>query len=110
MNKKIIEVVTFQVKNEVDEASFLKLSAFFGVALKREMDGFVKRSLTKHSKENKWVELIWWSSMESAQLALKKMPQTKEFKNYCSALEEDDTEIVYLEEKQWKHNYNMYIK
>ncbi len=100
MNKKIIEVVTFQVKNDVSEEQLLKLSHAFELALKCEARGFIKRSLTKHcTQDNKWVELIWWNSMEDAQAALEKMPPTIEFQEYSSALEEEGSEIFYLEEK-----------
>ncbi len=104
MNKNIIEVVTFQVKNGVSETQLLELSHAFGDALKREIDGFIKRSLTKKYTEDKiedqWIELIWWDSMESAQIALEKMPKTIEFQEYASALKDDDSEIFYLEENQ----------
>jgi len=102
MNKNIIEVVTFQVKNGVSEAELLKLSSAFGEALKREIDGFVKRSLTKHCTQDLWVELIWWDSMEAAQAALENVPQMlpTEFQQYSAVLEEEGSEIFYLEEKQ----------
>ena len=99
MNKNIIEMVTFRVKNEISESKFLKSSNNFEKALKRDIEGFVKRSLTKEHKQNRWIELIWWDSMESAKLALKKVPQTLEFIEYCNFLEEDESEIIYLNEK-----------
>ncbi len=98
--KNIIEVVTTQVKNGVSEAQLLELSHAFGKALKREADGFIKRSFTKHCTQDKWVELIWWNSMESAQAALETMPPTIEFQQFSSILEEEGSEIFYLEEKQ----------
>ena len=98
--KNIIEVVTFQVKNGVSETQLLELSNAFGEALKREAEGFIKRSLTKHCTQDKWVELIWWNSKESAEAALDSMPPTTEFKQYSSVLEEEGSEIFYLEEKQ----------
>jgi len=100
MTKNIIEVVTFQVKKGVPEAQILELSHAFGEALKREIDGFIKRTLTKHCTQDKWVELVWWESMEAAQAALETAPQTDEFKQYCAILEEEGSEISYLEEKQ----------
>ena len=98
--KNIIEVVTFQVKNGVSETQLLELSNAFGQALKRDADGFIKRSLTKHCTQDQWVELIWWNSKESAERALETMPKATEFKKYSSALEEEGSEIFYLEEKQ----------
>ena len=100
MKKNIIEVVTFQTKNNVSEEQLLKLSHAFGEALRREVDGFIKRTLTKHCTQDTWVELVWWDSMESAEVALEKVLQIKEFEQYNNILEEDGSEIFYVEEKQ----------
>lgn len=77
----------------------MELSLEFGEALKREMKGFIKRLLTKHCEEGKWVELIWWQSMGDAQAALETAPEMLEFQKYCAALEDNDSEIFYLEER-----------
>ena len=98
MGKKIIEVVVFQSKKGVSEAQLLELSDAFGEALKREIKGFVKRTLTKNCSQDKWVELVWWDSMEDAQAALETAPKMAEFEKYCTVLE-DDSDIFYLEEK-----------
>lgn len=58
----------------------------------------VKRSLTKDLKQDKWVEMIWWASMEAAQGALEKLPQVTEFQEYCSALADEGTMMFHLEE------------
>ena len=71
----------------------------WGEALKRENDSFIKHTFTKHCTQDKWVELVWWDSMESAKVALEKMPITIEFQQYCSILEDEDSEIIYLEQK-----------
>ena len=98
MSKNIIEIVTLQIKEGVSEAEFLALSAAFVNSLKRETKGFIKYCLTK-SKDHKWVELVWWESMEAAQEALKKVPDIIEFQQYCSILKED--ELIYVEERVW---------
>ncbi|XBX04009.1 hypothetical protein QMP26_26245 [Enterocloster clostridioformis] len=72
MNKNVIEMVIFQTN--------------------------IKRSLTKDLKQDKWVEMIWWESMEEAQGALEKLPQVTEFREYCSALADEGTMMFHLEE------------
>ncbi len=99
MSKTIIEVVTFQAKEGVSETQLLELSNAFGEALKREVKGFIKRTLTKHCTEDKWVELVWWESMNDAKAALETAPKTPEFHKYCAVLIEDGSTIYYLEEK-----------
>ncbi|MBC2856969.1 hypothetical protein H3N56_11045 [Cetobacterium sp. 2A] len=98
MNNNIIEMLTFKIKKEVTEEKILKLSKAFEEALKREVNGFIKRSLSKDCIGNKWIELIWWDSMESASIALDKIPKTCEFKEYCSILEDDESPLIYLKE------------
>ena len=103
MKNHIIEVVIMQIKNGVSEREFLELSAKFGEALKQEdkVKGFIKRSFTKHLTEDKWIEMIWWENMECAQAALEMVPRTVtfEFQQYCAAIEDSNTKIFYLEEK-----------
>ncbi len=97
--KYIIEVVTFNIKNDVCVDKLLKASNKFEVMLRREVPGFVKRTLTKHCEKELWVEMLWWNSMTEAENALEIAPKTIEFENYNSLLEEEGSEIYYLEEK-----------
>ena len=100
MNNSVIEVVIMQSKNEISEIEVSELSKRFGTALKQEtkVKGFIKRSFTKHLKEDKWVEMIWWENMECAKAALEIVPMIPEFQQYCAAFYEED-EMFYLEEK-----------
>lgn len=98
MNKNVIEMVIFQTNTEVAEERFLQLYHELSKVLEKDIAGFVKRSLTKDLRQNKWVEMIWWESMEAAQGALKKLPQVAEFQEYCSALVDEGTTMFHLEE------------
>ena len=53
---------------------------------------------TKDLRQNKWVEIICWESMEAAQAALEKLPQISEFQKYCSTLIDEGTMMFHLEE------------
>ena len=97
--KHIIEVVTFSIKQGVTEEQLLNASSNFEIMLKREIQGFEKRTLTKHCENEMWIEMIWWHSMENAQKALETATKTFEFDKYNSLLEEEGSEIYYLEEK-----------
>jgi len=99
MNKNIIEIVTFNVKQGVSEEKLLEASFLFGKMLEKQINGFVKRTLAKYNDNDKWLEMIWWDSMASAQGALETATKTKEFDIYNALIEEEGSEIVYLQEK-----------
>lgn len=98
MNKNVIEMVIFQTNQEVTEEHFLRMYHKLNEVLEKDIAGFVKRSLTKDLKQDKWVEMIWWASMEEAQGALEKLPQVTEFQEYCSVLADEGTMMFHLEE------------
>jgi len=98
MSKNVIEMVIFQTQKDVDKEQFLQLSYELNKMLKSNITGFIKRLLTKDLAQDKWVEMIWWESMEAAQAALDKLPQVVEFQKYCSALSDEETKMFYLEE------------
>ena len=98
MNKNVIEMVIFQTNHEVTTEHFLQLYHELSKVLERDIAGFVKRSLTKDLRQDKWVEMIWWESMEVAQVALEKLPKIAEFQEYCSVLADEGTKMLYLEE------------
>lgn len=98
MNNNIIEMAVFKVQEGVTDAQVLGLSNAFIEVLKRETGGFIRRTLTKDGKQDRWVELVWWESMEAAQAALSKAPLIPEFQAYCAVMLEEGSDLVYLEE------------
>ena len=98
MSKNVIEMVIFQTSPEVTEEHFLRLYHKLSKFLEKDIAGFIKRSLTKDFRQNKWVEIICWESMEAAQAALEKLPQISEFQKYCSTLIDEGTMMFHLEE------------
>lgn len=98
MSKSVVEMVIFQTKSEVSEEQFLQAYRDLNKELESHVSGFIKRSLSKDKSQDKWVERIWWESMEAAQAALETLPQMKAFQNYCSTLIEEGTLMFHLEE------------
>ena len=98
MNGNVIEMVIFQTNKEVTTEHFLQLYYKLNKVLEKNITGFIKRSLTKDLRQDKWVEMIWWESMEAAQTALEKLPQIAEFQEYCSVLVDEGTMMFHLEE------------
>lgn len=99
MNRNVIELVIFETKEDITEEQFIQLFYKLNTVLQNDIPGFVKRSLTKDMAQNKWIEMIWWKSMQEAHMALEKLPQLPDFQQYCSALKDDGTLMYHLEEK-----------
>ncbi len=99
MDKNVIELVVFETKEDVAEEQFIQLFHKLNTILQSNISGFVKRSLTKDTAQNRWVEMIWWKSMQEAHAALEKIPQLPDFQQYCSAIKDDGTLMYHLEEK-----------
>lgn len=98
MNNNIIEMAVFKVREGVTDTRVLGLSNAFVEVLKREADGFIRRTLTKDCNQNRWVELVWWESMEAARAAFDKAPLIPEFQAYCAVMLEEGSDLIYLEE------------
>lgn len=98
MHKNVMEMVVFQINQEVTDEYFLQLYQKLSEVLEKDIAGFIKRSLTKDLRQNKWVEMIWWESMALAKEALEKLAQTNEFQEYCSVLVDEGTMMFHLEE------------
>ncbi|AKJ42236.1 Uncharacterised protein [Pragia fontium] len=99
MHKNVIEMVTFTIKKDITTQRLLELSSNFENALKRDVHGFIKRTLTKDIASDYWIELIWWDSIDSARLALDVVTTTTEFEMYCAALVDDGGDnIIYVEQ------------
>ena len=81
MNKNVIEMVIFQTNQEVTEEHFLRMYHKLNEVLEKDIAGFVKRSLTKDLKQDKWVEMIWWASMEAAQGLWKSCRRLRNFRS-----------------------------
>ena len=58
MNKNLIEMVIFHSYQEVSTEYFLQLYQELSKVLERDIAGFVRRSLTKDLRQDKWVEMI----------------------------------------------------
>lgn len=98
MNNNVLEMIIFQISPEVTKEQFLEKYHRLNKVLKKDFKGFIKRTVTKDKSQDKWVEMVWWDSIEIAQSALEKLSNIPEFQEYCSVLLEDGMKMFYLEE------------
>lgn len=100
MSEFVIELVIFQTTEKESEKDFLILSEKLGSLLAESIPGCLKRMLTKDSIQNKWIEIIHWESMESAENAMQLLPEYSDFQKYCACIKEDSISMFHLEEKK----------
>jgi hypothetical protein len=68
--KLTVEWAPFQLAEGVDEATLLAASAALQGEFLSKQSGFIKRELVK-AKDNQWVDLVYWNSLEEAEQAAK---------------------------------------
>jgi hypothetical protein len=70
VSKKLtIEWAPFQLVEGVDEATLLAASEALQSEFVSRQSGFIRRDLVK-TKENHWVDIVYWNSPEAAEQAV----------------------------------------
>jgi hypothetical protein len=67
-NKVVVEWAPFELVAGTDEAVLLQASAALQQDFLARQPGFIRRELLR-GKENQWVDLVYWESMEAAEQA-----------------------------------------
>jgi heme-degrading monooxygenase HmoA len=70
MEKQVIEVAPFRLNARASEQDLLKASAALQESFLKSQPGFIRRHLVK-GQDNEWVDVVYWSSHESAKAAMK---------------------------------------
>lgn len=60
----VVEVVTFKLNSDIEEAAFLE-AAEATFELLKGYDGYIKRELTV-SEDQQWVDIVHWRDMQTA--------------------------------------------
>jgi len=90
--KQVIEFAPFTLADGVDNASLWAASDTLQAEFLSQQPGFVKRDLLK-SADGKWVDVIYWESMESVEQAMQNAPGNPAALKYfqlMSSSEQDD--------------------
>jgi len=83
--KLIVEVAPFQLAEGIDEATLIKASDAVQTDFLSKQSGFIKRDLLK-GKENQWVDIIYWNSLQDAEKAIKNAEKSRACLKYFSLL------------------------
>ena len=66
--EKILELVVFQLAEGVTDDEFLQTVGPVSEWV-RTQPGFISRDLVRGVEADKWVEVVWWESLEQAEAA-----------------------------------------
>ncbi len=90
-----VELVSFQLKNSVEETSFLISSKNFQEHFVAAQSGFISRKLVK-SEDGLWADMVIWSNMDSAQQAAQNMQNSPFAGEYVSMIEESSITMQHF--------------
>ena len=67
-NEKTLELVVFQLADGVTDEEFLETTGPVSDWIKTQ-PGFISRELSRGTEGDKWVEVVWWETLEQAKAA-----------------------------------------
>ena len=68
MKDKVLELVVYKLKESVSDKQFLGTNGAVSTWISKQ-PGFISRELVYDGEGNRWVDVIWWETMEQAQAA-----------------------------------------
>ena len=68
MKDKVLELVVYKLKESVSDEQFLGTNGAVSTWISKQ-PGFISRELVYDGEGNRWVDVIWWQTMEQAHAA-----------------------------------------
>ncbi len=68
MEQKVLELVVFKLAEGVTDDAFLQTTGPASDWVKTQ-PGFISRELSRSPDGEKWIEVVWWETLESAEAA-----------------------------------------
>lgn len=87
-----LEIVRFQLNNEVEAQAFIDASKAVNTFLK-DQAGFLYRSLCQDGDQ--WLDVVYWANKTDADNAAKKLCQTPEVGAFMGMIEEASVTMEY---------------
>jgi hypothetical protein len=93
---KTLELVVFKLAEGVPRERFLE--TVDGVsAWAREQPGFISRDLSYDAEGDRWVEVVWWRTMDDAHAAAERAMQSEACAPMFGLIEEESTLMIYAD-------------
>jgi heme-degrading monooxygenase HmoA len=93
---KVLELVVFNLRAGTSREEFLgtvdAVSSWIA-----EQPGFVSRSLVEDREGARWIDVVWWRSMEEAQAATRRATSSKSCEPMFGLIDMESTLMVHGE-------------
>ncbi len=98
----ITEFVKFQLLENATEEQLILKSDNLVNNFQKKQDGYIASELVKDTKENVWIFIYHYESMEKIMRVGEKMRQTKEFGEFFSLIVPESISVTFNEQlRKW---------
>lgn len=94
--EKVLELVVFRLAAGVSRERFLDTAGAVS-AWAAEQPGFVSRELSYDAEGDRWIEVIWWRSMDDARAAAERATSSDACAPMFALIDEGSTLMVHGE-------------
>ena len=93
-SEKVLELVVFKLRDGVSREQFLGTDG--GVSRwAREQPGFISRELSYDAEGDRWIDVVWWESMEAAQAAAERAMSSESCAPMFSLIDTESTLMLH---------------
>ncbi|WP_408010010.1 hypothetical protein ACJROX_06880 [Pseudalkalibacillus sp. A8] len=92
-----LELVRFQLKDGINREQLVKTAGEINPVLKEQFSGFEARMLLQDANGPGWVDLVYWSDMESALQAAELFPALEAVQPFLAMLKSEGITMLHLE-------------
>lgn len=85
MTDAVAEIVTFRLNTDANRNTFVADAKATAPLLERT-EGFISRSLSE-APDGSWTDIVFWKTMDAAQLAAQTIPNHPDFAPFGSAID-----------------------
>ena len=91
---KVLELVVFKLNEGVSREQFLATNDRVS-AWAREQPGFISREMSYDAEDDRWIDVVWWASLEDAQTAAEHALSSESCLPMFSLIDTESTVMIH---------------
>src|SRR5215210_4112160 len=96
MESKVLELVVFELAPGVSREQFLDtVDALSDWA--RRQPGFISRELSHDAEGDRWIEVVWWKTMDDAKAAAERAMRSESCAAMFALIEMESAQMIHAE-------------